>query len=66
MRKENITTRIASIETVSGDSETAHALIDMLMNDFIKFVARRNDSIGEMARLVLSVNEIEVNWKAFS
>ncbi|MDD5543930.1 MAG: hypothetical protein PHX83_12220 [Acidobacteriia bacterium] len=59
MTTKDIKGFISEIDSVKTDYEKAHALEDELREDFIKEVAKRRDEIGEMAKLILSTNEIE-------
>jgi len=54
------------LETISClDDESAHSLEDRLYTDFVKFVAKRNDKIGMIARKVLESKRIKfARWCA--
>lgn len=49
----------------SGDAQTQHCQEDALREAFIQSIARRQDGLGEKARLVLSTNNLAFNrWCA--
>ena len=59
MTKDQILKAVKEIEKVADDDELAHIWEDELWEAFIEYVAKRKDSLGEKARLVLSTNEID-------
>jgi len=66
MTEEDILYEIELIkQSVKKDPEEAHALEDNLLTEFIKYVAKRKDKIGEKARLVLTVTDVNpCKWYA--
>jgi len=62
MKKSEILSAIDAIKS-SLDSEMAHRKEDDLLYEFVSYVATRKDSLGEKARLILSVPEFE-HWYA--
>ena len=59
MTKKEIRTAVQEIKGTARDPERAHVREDELYESFITYVAKRDDQLGEKARLVLSVSEIE-------
>ena len=59
MTKKEIRTAVQEIKGTAHDPERAHVREDKLYESFITYVAMRDDQLGEKARLVLSVSEIE-------
>lgn len=66
MTEENILYEIEIItKTLENDPEEAHALEDDLLTNFIEYIAKRKDKIGEKARLVLTVKDVNpCKWYA--
>lgn len=65
MTKDEIRKTIAFIKGCSGDNEVAHVCEDDLKDEFIEFVAERDDELGELAKEVLKVNDLDfVRWYA--
>ena len=61
MKKFYILEQIELIKKVQEDDDEAHSYEDGLREDFIEYIAKRSDDIGELARLVLSTNKIDFN-----
>ena len=61
MTKDQILKEIEEIKKVAAhdDDELAHILEEDLYEEFIEYVAKRKDSLGEKARLILSTGEID-------
>ncbi len=61
MDKINILAKIKEIKSLSdeGESPKAHMLEDRLMLEFITFIAKHTDDLGEKARLILRTRDIE-------
>jgi len=65
MIKEEILQAIQEIRDKRWDDEVAHSNEDALRRAFIETIAKRQDELGELARLVLSTSEIEfARWCA--
>ena len=68
MKREEIERRVEHVREVAEDrcdDECAHTIEDDLHRDFIKFVAERDDEIGELAREVLKSEDIKFGrWTA--
>lgn len=65
MTKEEIEESIALINEIRGDDEMAHGKEDALHLDFIGYVAKRKDSLGTKARLILTTEDIDfARWCA--
>ena len=65
MTKKEIQRRIDSIIDVIDDDEVAHCEEDDLRKDFIEYIAKRKDSLGKKARLILTTNELNfARWCA--
>ena len=65
MTKEEILQAVQKIRDIAGDDERAHSQEDALREGFIEFIVERNGELGELARLVLSTNEIDfARWCA--
>ena len=65
MNKEDIEERIAEIKRLSWDSEAAHAREDQLYQGFVRMIADSNGPYSNMARLILSTQELKFNrWAA--
>ena len=64
MTKKDITNTIKYIKSVAGDDEIAHNAEDELHEEFIEYIAKREDHLGEKARLILTTRDI--NFERFS
>lgn len=65
MKKSDILKAVENIKMIANDDEIAHHLEDGLREQFIKYVAMREDDLGEKARIVLSTNDIKfARWCA--
>ena len=65
MTKKEVIAKIQEIKNISGDDEVAHAKEDILYKTFIEFVSKRNDKLGEIARILLSTKDIDFSrWCA--
>lgn len=68
MTKQCIQARIAEIHDNAYDPETAHAMEDDLMIDFLKAIAAfkiSQDDLVELAQLVLTTSELDFpRWHA--
>lgn len=53
MTEEQIKNLIQTIKDSAPDDEAAHTLEDALYEVFIAYVAKRDDELGNLARLVL-------------
>jgi len=58
MNKEYILEQIETIKATADDNELAHSIEASLREDFITYIAERNDHLGEKARLILTTNKI--------
>jgi hypothetical protein len=62
---EEIQKMIDDIKHEATDDERAHSDEDTLRKNFIAFVGERKDKLGEMARLVLTTDNIDfARWCA--
>lgn len=59
MTEEKINNLIQTIKDSAHDEEAAHGLEDALYEVFIDFVAKRDDELGKLARLVLTTKDID-------
>lgn len=65
MTIEEILQAIQEIRDVAEDGETAHINEDNLRTSFIESIAERRDELGELARLILSTDDIDfARWCA--
>ena len=65
MDKKEITERVSAIEEIAWDDESAHSKEDSLREDFIEYIAKRKDSLGDKAKMILSTNDIDfARWCA--
>ena len=65
MKKKDIVRYVEEIRDIADDDEVAHGKEDSLREMFIASIAKRKDSLGEKAKLVLSTNKIEfARWCA--
>lgn len=64
MKLEEISSRVEEIRAKAEDEEAAHGKEDSLRNDFIEYISKRKDSLGEKAKLILSTNKIKFpRWR---
>lgn len=59
MNLENIKKRIKKIKNIQDDDEVAHRMEDDLYTNFIKYVSKRRDKIGIMAKEILKTKRID-------
>ena len=59
MDTKKILRRIDFIEKCKDNPKMAHALQDMLYEEFISGIANTKGSLGDRAKLVMSVKDIE-------
>jgi hypothetical protein len=65
MNKEEILGAISDIRYNANDDEKAHSLEDQLREWFIQDIANSKNELAELARLVLSTNDIDFQrWYA--
>jgi len=65
MTKEEALRMVEEIRNIEDIDEVAHSYEDDLREAFIEFVAKRKDKLGEIARIVLSTNDIRFSrWCA--
>jgi len=66
MTKDEAIQRVIEIEAIGRiDDERGHSKEDGLRSDFIRFVAEREDELGEIARIVLSTDSFDfARWCA--
>ena len=58
MTKQDITNTIKYIKSIAEYSESAHNAEDRLHEEFIEYIAHREDHLGEKARLILTTKSI--------
>lgn len=63
MTKDDALAAVEAIREVADDPEVAHGKEVELCRDFVAFVAQRNDELGEIARVILSSDDIEIAWR---
>jgi len=65
MTKDEALKEVEKIRELADNAEDAHQLEDFFRRDFIAFIAQRDDELGEIARIVLSTDEISfARWCA--
>ena len=65
MDKEYIQGKIDEIKKEMDDPEVAHGMEDDLYAEFIEHISKREDSLGEMAKLVLTTEGLDFSrWFA--
>ena len=65
MDMDTIKICIAQICEIRGDDERAHSREDLLYQEFVKYIAKRKDYLGKMAREILKTQKIDfARWCA--
>ncbi len=62
MTRDEAQSRVEQMRVMANsddrDDERLHRYEDALRDDFIEFVATRDDELGEIAKIILSTNDI--------
>lgn len=59
LTKSSIMEKITEIKKAAGDDEVQHSIEDCLEDSFILSLTSRKDKVGDLAKLVISTNEIK-------